>query len=821
MIGILFILGILCSSFVFVKLMKNANIIEAVTVGTTVYFCLHALTSYILFLLDVYSPLRTVASTLGVALIIGIFLLLTHKLQLNSKINTDIKGLIIPILVLLLLLPFTRVKNEYYGMGQDQGVYQSQAMGFINGDTKRIKEFPEYNSFSTEDQELFNTRLQAIAGIQLLHDGYMDSNYGKYDIPAGYYHGIPVFSSFMATWGSIFGIANMEGIQTVFYALFILLTYFCAKNLGLKPYACILSEFAAGFSPIVIWTSKSALTEMFLGVVIVFFLYCMTSRNISEWLSFLPFIIFASYHVSFYTMLPLFIGVYGMQFYLTNKSSYSTMLIGTPVVWAASFWSMHVINPIYTLNNYMFMLDRNVPTSINPMLPRIVYGSAAVILLIVWIFTSVVSKVHSEGTLDNLKKSQHFAWLLRLLMIGTIAFTFISAYMHRNREREVIKAFLHQVRILTMLHFALSAAIILFVIGLIVAIIKPGKLIKNEGIITLSVMFFFSILVNSAILRPSVSSLYYYGRYLTPFIPIAIIFTFYMVSEIKKQAVIPAAALSLCISIPTNVFLMNNVDDTKINWHNLESISEFVTKDDSVIVAKDAEMITFMPMRHLTDAPVYPEVGDIMNQATTLLDNTKGDVYIVSLSPLIYEYDKLQLVYSETVTYVPDPEQNVLPITIYPTTFNETTRPIYVYKLSNDTTPIVYSIDKYYHNFSGLSDTEITFAWTSSEEVNLNCYLHKKTYNMNLKLNMPIPFQALDIDQLDVDVYVNGKLIETNIISSDENSLGFTTTIDSTYLAEGRNTITFKSSIWDASQINPAETRHLGFPIESISFTED
>ena len=79
----------------------------------------------------------------------------------------------------------------------------------------------------------------------------------------------------------------------------------------------------------------------------------------------------------------------------------------------------------------------------------------------------------------------------------------------------------------------------------------------------------------------------------------------------------------------------------------LSDIAEKATQKDTVIVSNELEIIMWMPMRYLSDAPVYPQLGDLAGQANDILSNSEGDVYVISSKTLNYDVYNWELVYSD------------------------------------------------------------------------------------------------------------------------------------------------------------------------------
>ena len=818
-VGIIFAIGIIVAIFLANTILDNKDFVETFVIGVCLYFVTHACVSFSLFFFDIYSITGTVCATLIILAVIASISLIKKKyFKFNSS---KTKEFIIPLLIALILLPLISIKNEYYGMGQDEGVYQTQVLAFLDGDTKTIKNFPGYYEHSDYNQTLFDIKADNLSGLDTDRTDYLDlrpANEGQ--TPSGYLHGIPVFSAFMATWASICGYSNMQGIQSIFYVLLLLLTYFCARNLGLKYYLCCLSEFAVGFCPLIVWLGKSALTELFLGVMIALFMYFITSDDAKlQYYSIIPVIVFSIYHISFYTKAPVFIGIYGMMYFLSRRKSHAMLLLSIPVIWIVAMWASLRIQPVYTTNNYEFMFGKYQETISEKTMPWLITLAAVAILIIELLYIFIVNKFCKKTSLKSLSNNKLFLNCLRLLIILPILKMVASIYLHRNKEQSITRAVLYQFKIHSFTRFILVSGVILFVVALIIATIKPAKLIKNNAIMVLSIMFFYCVIINSAFLSVSVPMLYYWGRYLIPFVAVSILFVMSMVNGMKKWFVYSAFVLGIVINIPANIFLINHVDDTKMNWHIISDISNIATSEDTIIVAEDSELVMWMATRYTSDAAVYPQLGDLPSQADDILRSSGGNVYIISSSELKYDYADMELVYSDNTTYIPD-NDNPYPSTLtYPNSFNEESKSIYVYKCAlMESGPTDYDINHFYNSYNGLSINEDEYAWTCESDVTLNCYLVKDSYTASVEFYGGIPYVALTGNPYSIDISVNGTYIDTVVITIDDNYNGFTFNIDKSYMKDGKNIITFSSELWDGTLLNPNETRMFGYPLHAVSF---
>lgn len=817
LIGVLSLISIFAAVTAAVVILGKRNIFESAAVGLSFLLCLHVFISYILFIFDCYTIVRTV-STMFVVSALTLSAVLLFKKGRKFDCDTGIKNALIPIIICAFLVPFVSIKNGYYGMGQDEGGYQTQAFFYMNGDTKAVHDFPFYYNLSEEDKEAAKTSLNNTNGMDSLQDGYYDSNYYEGISPSQrYIHGIPSFSALMATWGSIFGADNIQGVQTLIYVLLIFLVYFVTERLKFTKVNSAIACFVTGFYPGIIWVMKSALTESFMAILIILFLWLLV--NDSKWsniLSIVPVMIYGMYHVSFYTIIPLFIGVYAFRYLITAEKKYIGLMYAMPALQIISFFTMCKIQPIYTRNNYMRLFVINRGNTVGDLNGQVILV-ALIYMLVVTLFSIFSGKfVRKDNRLEILSGNKIFLWGLRLMLILPIAKVFYSILAARpSGFKEFALLFMKT----TFYHFAIAAGLLLAVTAVVLVLIKPAVMLRDNNSASLSIMFFYCILVYSAFLNKSAYPVMYYTRYLVPFISVAAVFVMYAINlhkKLKAYITLPVCALCMCMFVPTNMSLLTSRDDTKLPWEVFNSITELIGDNDAVIVAENTRLVMWMGIESRTNADVYPQYKDILEEVSDI-EAGYDDIFVIKRYPMYEQDTGFELVYTNTYDYQDECTWDPFILTLYPTDFASRDETIYVYRKSGEDRR-EYPIIDFYGDYTGLAGYETSYAWTGSEVVELHCDLADRDYNMIVDLMPGIPFGAAENERIDIDVYINDEYLDSVTLAPGVNEEGFTVFIDDELFDAGSNTIRFESNLWSASINNPADTRELGFAIESIVF---
>ena len=204
----------------------------------------------------------------------------------------------------------------------------------------------------------------------------------------------------------MFGAANMGGINLgLMFASIVLVYQICRK---LSAGVILSTGIAVTFSisPVLVWVNKSTLTESVLIMLMLYFAYmviCGTKRdedtynglvfdddegrqNIVKLLSTLPIGAFCFFHISIYTILPMFFMIF-IVLYIYDKSIMwlynNLIMLGAYVV---GFMFMLSWSKRYTTGNYKFIERIGISTGNITMLITIAVVVAVAINIAIMIF---------------------------------------------------------------------------------------------------------------------------------------------------------------------------------------------------------------------------------------------------------------------------------------------------------------------------------------------------------------------------------------------------------------------------------------------------
>ncbi len=625
MLILMVLTGLLCCGIVAAACSENSPVTKIIVFAFTGWFFSHILVSGLLFWADAYSVNRCAFGCMiwwGFAAI-GC-LIRRKKLSVSFHLKNEIPVFII----VLLTVPLVLSKNEFFGMGQDQGVYQTQAILFMNGYTDVSIDLEEW--YATEDPDEIAryeeaTSASSLTGFYRYLDrselsGIQSKNSTSEN--EGVLHGIPTFAALLALWGSLFGMANMQGINTVIYICVIFILFYICENLSVGLMGKVTAMGIYAISPVVIWTNKSALTETVFTLIFICYLYCIlrlrdTEKQMQYALgSAFCIVTLSFFHVSVFVFMPLFVLVYlGLWYFCRERACLGAMILST-LGYLAGFWMMYTVATQYTADNY-----------------KVIYYGFIGYSTICQVVTAVCVAVVLLGLLLLLIRKP--LPLLRLPASGTSFFVkllcVVMACLALYRCYLKSERMIRQLPNVTLGAFLIVCGIVVpLIVYLSVFFATRGWLETFERVILL-VFFTYCILFYSALFRPWTTHYYYYARYLTMFVPLLALMGGILLDKAARWQGILAVAVSVLILLPYDWCLATQKDDTRIEWSVLTELAAEIDSDDSVIIADDTLFRWFyFTLKAMTGADIYPayDEEDLTDQLSSL-EETDGDVFVL------------------------------------------------------------------------------------------------------------------------------------------------------------------------------------------------
>lgn len=795
---------------------RKGSFLKPFVCGTVFYFFCYILWSMVLFTADQFTLFRAVLGTaiFLTVLLVGACIVLRKRHGTLLRLlhwEESIHTVWIPLVVVILALPLVLTKNELFGMGQDQGVYQVVAINLMNGLTDRQQDFAEYYTLSSTDQTEFADAIKHyLVGYDMAPENYPDTVYDRTVSPvSGIYHGIPTYPAMLALFGKLFGVSHMVQLETVIWVCMIFLVSFLCRQMQWKRLTEFLACTVCAVSPIVIWVAKSSLTELFLAVILLSFVLLITTPNRSHGLSILPIAVFACYHVSIYTMVPLFVVLYGALYLFRRKTQYAVLMLSTIGLYLASYFAMRHVQPFYTMNNYRSLFTGDI-TVFN--ITTVVTVVSIVAFVICGIYCLILHRRAKRFDANAfLEMAQQHTWvkvifsLFLLLPVTYILYKALSQGM------------VGELRYLTLTGYAIQTGFFLLPVTGIIVLFRMKTVLEKPETMVLYVMFLYCILVYAAFLRFQIEYYYYYARYLAPFVPIAVLFAAMVLDKCNWKVTVPLLTAGVLVVAPFDKFLATAKDDTRMQWSVLMELTEKIDETNCVVVDTELMPQIYLPLRSMTGAATYPELENAVEQVDQLSEQYDTVYYLTTDTSILQYSDSYRCVYRNTAHHSEDDLNHNGKLFPMPLAFLEYDEPICLYQYTANR--LAYpAVDCYETEYVGFGALEGDFCWSVAENASVFCTLHPDNYLLQFEMGCTIPLQQLGMTEMTVSIYINHVLAGEITINEENNGGTLTIPVSSLLLDDTQNQITLHCNLWAASTVTANDTRQLGFPLRSLRF---
>lgn len=357
-----------CSCFVLISLfciagiqiyeMHETKIEKLVILSVIYYFICYVVVSGLLFWIGFYSILKAVFLTFFSSLIVAFFVFIKKKNEIIKKsIRLETQVSCLSFFVISFLLLFQCGNFEFFGMGQDQGVYQTEAINLYYDIPMKEIIVDEYDElWDQKYKNYYENFVHKMGGYDLLSYSIdlpgIDEKNIRSDVE-GHWHGIPTYASILGLFAKMFGIKNMQIAGSIFFACLLYMIEFILSKYQIKPFIRALCIFLAGVSPEIVWVKKSTLTEGFIAVLIALYLCLITSDTKREkMMSIFPVLAFSYFHVTIFTMMPIFIINNWFLYFFSKDKDYLRCTQAITLGYLTGFFMMWTASPRYTVLNY-------------------------------------------------------------------------------------------------------------------------------------------------------------------------------------------------------------------------------------------------------------------------------------------------------------------------------------------------------------------------------------------------------------------------------------------------------------------------------------
>ncbi len=644
--------GLISAGLCLLYARNEQSVLRYLCMTVSAFLTEYLVASGLLFMLDRFSIHRTLILTALVnILLFVVFTLLARKKGLQKTIlNWDLRKEAIPVLLIAAGIILSWTNFSFFGMGQDQGVYQTKAIELICGNNGREYVLEEYEKLETDEQR--ESFLHS-ASIWLVGLYNADSD-EDVSVPeqaesefrnSWTFHGNPAFCTVLALFGVLFGLENMTRLQAVLYILGTLMIWYTAGNLKLKKLTGCFMALLYLLSPEVVWLSKSTLTEPFLGLIAALFFCLLTNdeRPDWRWMSSLMVVAFAFLHITIFVMFPMFVMLYLLLYLYGKEKQYLRAMTIASAGYMAGMGMMILLNPHYAHINTNMLL-------IGPITKENVFWVLEGVGLFFLVLSLLLRKI-KKGTeaFRSFLGSAGFAWLIRIVLAGLLAWGIFAALKGSggSLKEAVTRSGLY--------NMAWMTGLISLPVILISLLWNPRPVLKNELYAGITFTFLYAVLFRVCVLQSDIQYCYYYGRYLAPLIPFVCVMAGILFDRFSTGKIAVGLVAGSLAVLPFDAVLQRSKDDSKCSYDLVQRIAETVKsggKDTAVVFsAANPSYMMYIPVREMTEADCYFEESDLFGQIRWLSEKYSNVMYLGYNQFL----NEKVLPYSETLLRVREP----------------------------------------------------------------------------------------------------------------------------------------------------------------------
>lgn len=304
---------ILCIIFyIVIGLVKNKEILKNLIISCGICITEFLCCAVILFFIDRYK----LSFNIILCLIFNIFMAIAFltKKKLNFEgIYFDIKKDLILIFLIIIICFTTSQKSEIINTVSDAGAFFEKSVNLANENTKNKETIEEYGEISDlVDESLYNLQNDQPAYYTELSD----DNKLEYS-----YRGINTWTVLISLFYRIFGFTASTQILSVLFVLAFCFLFYGIENISKKKFAKYLSFPFFGFSPLLIYLSKTPVAEITFLFLVSFFVMLVSSKERKlRLLSILPLCTLPFIHGTLLIYMPIvYLAIMLMSYYYKKK----------------------------------------------------------------------------------------------------------------------------------------------------------------------------------------------------------------------------------------------------------------------------------------------------------------------------------------------------------------------------------------------------------------------------------------------------------------------------------------------------------------------
>ena len=231
-----------------------------------------------------------------------------------------------------------------------------------------------------------------------------------------------------------------------------------------------------------------------------------------------------------------------------------------------------------------------------------------------------------------MRKSKFFKWMLRVLLLAMAVYTGWHIYKLCVNGSQFTTA-LQTNGAWNMLWMT---GLVILPVTIVYVFVKPAVFLENGLTFGLAFVFYYAVMVMMCVLKADVNYCYYYGRYLAPYVVIAVFVCAIVWNRINQKAVVCSVAISCIMVLPFDITLLTELDDTRMPYSTLTDYMETISnaEDSAVLMSVDMARKLLIPTKAVSpQTDVYfTDSDDIYSQLDDLEKKYKEVYYIVGRS---------------------------------------------------------------------------------------------------------------------------------------------------------------------------------------------
>ncbi len=806
----LVVIGIALCINILHKKLEEQEAIRLVVLGVFLFFAEYIIISALLFQVDGWGITTTLLIEVAIdGALNGMMAFRKEKSKAHRRMTWEFKPYLPLFGICLVVLLVAGRSHGYYGMQQDQGVYQTSAIAMIYGSGNNEKELKVYRKLTQEDRQRYMQVVPTAVNGFYFYDEELEGLYvGEFaSDSAGYFHGIPTYPALLALWGGMFGLKSMGGIQALLFILLLAIGYFFLLDLGGRREIAALGCGIVAISPMVLWVAQSALTEMYLACALMTYLYFLDKEDrAAVWLSAVAIISFGCIHLSLYTLMPVVILIYaglGMRYH-------RRVYIGAGMLVTMGFW--FATNMTRMISTEYFYLNIEPLLGMIPWLNQEnVMGFITIVCIVVIGAGGIVFLLLPKFNIIDQKKRhscQWCVWLVRSLVVLWCVFALVITIQVGEHSGD-------WPAVSTALSFCVLAGMLMLPLGLAGILIKPQLLWKDRRSALLGALFVYCILIYSLAFRREIPYFYYYGRYLVPFIPLAVwqgIQTLLLLRGKLRAVSWGIIAAIQVLFLPYDLVLAAQTDDTRMEWDTLEEVAASIRPNDLLIIEDVLLNTCYLPLTYMVQAEVIPQMQYPPAKIMSLYARQGGDTYFLSSGQA--EVTSTFTVLRSSYTISEDEQGENRGLLGMPIQMARQTGYLQLDRLAHVKNVYTAEDDCWINMFVD----EEGYRYSSGSEYGLTVYLDSGDYQVHLEQGQAMPLEIYGVEYHSVQVYVNGLYLQELRFYQVNGAEEVVFDIPAYYLRAGENRIIFRGEPWNPRDFGAEDYRELEISLRAVRF---